>query len=92
MSRALLNDVVMNYIDAKLSVDGHITTKDITNVFTLNRQSASRLFAQYKERYPGNMHHDTGARKYVKSEGFSLGCLGEKSPSEYLRSVVFVFV
>lgn len=91
MSRALLDDVVLKYIDAKLLVDGYITTKDLNVVFTLGRQKSSKLFSCYREASPNNMVHDLNKRKYVIGSGFKAVYLRDKCPKEYLKSTTIVF-
>lgn len=91
MSRALIDEIVLRYIDAKLMVDGHITTKDINGIFDISRQKSSNLFTIYKDAAPKNMVHDLKQKKYIVQTGFLPAYLGEQDPSLYIESLKVVF-
>lgn len=93
MSKRLLDDAVLKYIDAKLMRDGNITTVDVSKAFDLSRQKASALFTVYREQRPDNMFHCVKRRKYIKGKGFEAYKLPVMvSPEKYLESVRIVFL
>lgn len=55
MSRPLLDDVVMKLIEAKLIIDGSVTTKDIFRHVGLKRQKVSKVFQIYLANNPDAM-------------------------------------
>lgn len=47
MSKPLLDDAVLKLIDAKLLLNGHVTSKDIYRHLGLGRQKVSKVFQDY---------------------------------------------
>lgn len=91
MSRALLDEAVLKYVDAKLAVAGQIKTNDVAEAFGLGRQKISRIFTEYRTVFPANMHHDVNAKCYVRGEKFKTHYLGKTLPDDYIAAVAVVF-
>ncbi|RZQ33205.1 hypothetical protein [Vibrio vulnificus] len=91
MSRPLLDEAVLKFIDAKLCKDGSITSTQVSKAFGLGRQKISSLFTKYRNDYPENMHHDVTKKCYVRGENFAAHLLARVTPEEYLNAVVIVF-
>lgn len=91
MSRALLDDAVLKLIDAKLALNGSVTSKDIYRHLGLCRQKASKVFQFYLEENPDSMVYIPSKRKYVASETFTPRFLGEIKPGEFIDALVIVF-
>lgn len=91
MSRALLDEAVLKFIDAKLSIEGRITSTEVINAFGLGRQKISSLFTQYRGLCPNNMHHDVSLKCYVRGDKFKAKLLTNKTPEDYLQAVEIIF-
>lgn len=91
MSRPLLDEAVLKYVDAKLALDGQIKTNDVAQAFGLGRQKISKLFTEYRSVFPSNMYHDVNAKCYVRGERFKTHYLGDTLPANYLAAVAIVF-
>ncbi|MER0262598.1 hypothetical protein ABRZ80_20520 [Vibrio vulnificus] len=91
MSRPLLDEAVLKFIDAKLLKDGSITSKQVSKAFGLGRQKISSLFTKYRNDYPDNMHHDLTQKCYVRGEKFTAHLLTKATPEDYLNAVAIVF-
>ncbi|WP_240997482.1 hypothetical protein [Vibrio owensii] len=55
MSKPLLDDAVLKLIDAKLLLNGHVTSKDIYRHLGLGRQKVSKVFQDYLAANPASM-------------------------------------
>ena len=91
MSRPLLDEAVLKYVDAKLALDGHIKTNDVGEAFGLGRQKVSKVFTEYRSTFPANMYHDVKAKCYVRGDKFKTHYLGDTLPDDYLDAVAVVF-
>lgn len=91
MSRALLDEAVLKFVDATLLIDGRITTRNVANAFGLGRQKISGLFTKYRELFPLNMHHDFNQKCYVRGKSFEANLLTEHSPEDYISAVNIIF-
>lgn len=91
MSKRLLDDAVFKFIDAKLIIDGRITSTEVTRAFGLGRQKVSALFGVYRASCPENMRHDTVQRCYVRCDGFKSFKLTDVDPHDYTSAVSIVF-
>lgn len=91
MSRPLLDETVLRFIDATLHIDGTITTKVVTKAFGLSRQKVSALFTQYRDQFPLNMSHDVKKKCYVRGNDFKANLLTTHSPEEYIKAVGVIF-
>ncbi|WP_242507072.1 hypothetical protein [Vibrio vulnificus] len=65
MSRPLLDDAVLKLIDAKLILNGHVTSKDIYRHLGLGRQKVSKVFQDYLSANPGSMVYVPSKKKWV---------------------------
>lgn len=91
MSRPLLDDVVLKLIDAKLLLNGHVTTIDIYRHLGLSRQKASKKFQDYLAANPNSMIYDPAKRKYIASDTFKPYFLGDIKAGEFVDAVITVF-
>ncbi|EGU0150149.1 hypothetical protein JFQ72_004395 [Vibrio parahaemolyticus] len=91
MSRPLLDDTVLKLIDAKLLLNGHVTTKDIYRHLGLGRQKVSRVFQDYLEASPDSMIYVPAKKKYMASDSFKPCFLGDVKAGEYIDALITVF-
>ena len=90
MSKALLDDVVLKLIDAKLMANGHVTTKDIFFHLGLGRQKCSKVFQVYLKANPNSMVYVPSKKKYIATELFKpvfLDC----SAGSFIDALILVF-
>jgi hypothetical protein len=90
MSRPLLDEVVLKLIDAKLKLNGHVTSKDIYHHVGLGRQKVSKLFQDYLAANPDSMTYVPSKRKYIASSHFKPVFL-DIGASEYIDALLLVF-
>lgn len=91
MSRPLLDDVVLKLIDAKLVLNGHVTSKDIYRHVGLSRQKVSRIFQKYLEANPNAMKYIPSQKKYVASDKFKPSFLENTNAGDYIEATIIVF-
>ena len=91
MSRPLLDDAVLKLIDAKLVINGNITTKDVYFHLGLGRQKVSRVFQDYLAQNPNSMAHVTAKRKYIATESCKPHFLGDTDAKAFIDALVVVF-
>lgn len=92
MSKALLDGVILKYIDAKLIVDGHVNATDLKKIFNISRPKSSRIFSQYRSVSPNNMVHSVSERRYVIDESaFTSTYLKGYKPEDYINSINMIF-
>lgn len=91
MSRPLLDDAVLKLIDAKLVINGNITTKDVYFHLGLGRQKVSKVFQDYLAQNPNSMVHVPAKRKYIATESFKPHFLGDTDAKAFIDALVVVF-
>ncbi|GIU21029.1 hypothetical protein [Shewanella sp. MBTL60-007] len=91
MSRALLDDVVKKLIDAKLVLNGSVTSVDIYRHTGLGRQKVSKLFQEYLSANPNAMTYMPGQRKYIANDSFEPCFLGDTKAGEFIDALIVVF-
>lgn len=91
MSKALLDDAVLKLIDAKLVLNGSVTTKDIIRHLGLSRQKVSKVFQNYLAANPNAMVYVPAKRKYIASESFKPCFLVESKAGEFVDALIVVF-
>lgn len=91
MSKRLLDNTVLKLIDAKLVIDGNITSKDVYFHLGLCRQKVSRVFQDYLSQNPDAMVYVPSKRKYIASESFKPRFLGDTDASAFIDALVVVF-
>lgn len=91
MSRPLLDDVVLKLIDAKLCLNGHVTSVDIYRHLGLGRQKVSKCFQDYLAANPDAMVYVPSKKKYIASQSFKPRFLGETKAGEFVDAVITVF-
>lgn len=91
MSRPLLDDVVLKLIDAKLLLNGHVTSKDIYRHLGLGRQKVSKVFQGYLAANPDSMIYVPAKGKYMATESFKPFFLGDVKAGEFVDALITVF-
>ena len=91
MSRPLLDDVVLKLIDAKLALNGHVTTVDIYRHLGLGRQKVSKVFQDYLAANLDSMRYVPAKRKYMVTASFKPCFLGDVSAGAYVDALTVVF-
>ncbi len=91
MSKSLLDEPIFKYIDAHLSVYGHIKSNDVCSAFGLGRQKVSGVFTAYRAKFPLNMTHNVHEKCYMANETFKVNLLGNTKPQDYINAVNLVF-
>ncbi|NOH36586.1 hypothetical protein [Vibrio chagasii] len=91
MSRPLLDDAVLKLIDAKLALNGHVTSVDIYRHLGLSRQKVSKVFQDYLAANPDSMHYVPAKRKYMASQSFKPCFLGDVPAGVYVDALTVVF-
>ena len=90
MSKALLDEVVLKLIDAKLKLNGHVTSKDIYFHLGLGRQKVSKVFQVYLAANPNSMTYVPSKKKYIACRNFKPVFL-ESGAGEYVDALILVF-
>ena len=91
MSRPLLDDAVLKLIDAKLMLNGHVTSKDIYRHLGLGRQKVSKVFQYYLAANPDSMIYVPAKKKYMVTDSFKPCFLGEVKAVEFVDALITVF-
>ncbi|WP_105903634.1 hypothetical protein [Vibrio gangliei] len=91
MSRPLLDETVLKLIDAKLALNGHVTSKDIYRHLGLGRQKVSKVFQDYLSANPDSMIYVPAKRKYIATSSFKPCFLGEVKAGEFVDALTIVF-
>lgn len=91
MSRPLLDDAVLKLIDAKLMLNGHVTSKDIYRHLGLGRQKVSKVFQYYLAANPDSMIYVPAKKKYMVTDSFKPCFLGEVKVGEFVDALITVF-
>lgn len=91
MSRPLLDDVVLKLIDAKLILNGSVTSVDIYRHLGLGRQKVSKVFQIYLESNPDSMIYSPKKKKYVVTPTFQPAFLTEQKAGEFIDALIVVF-
>lgn len=91
MSKALLDDAVLKLIDAKLMLNGCVTSKDIYRHLGLGRQKVSKVFQYYLEKNPNSMVYVPSRKKYIASPTFKPCFLGDIKAGEFVDALMVVF-
>lgn len=73
----------LEFIEFRLFWDGAINRSDLIEQFRISVPQASKDFAAYQERAPGNMRYDGKEKCYLAEPQFMLRFL-EPDPAEYL--------
>ena len=91
MARPLLDDVILKLIDAKLYLNGHVTSKDIYRHLGLSRQKTSKVFQDYLVANPNSMVYLPAKKKYMVTDTFQPCFLGEVKAGEFVDALITVF-
>ncbi|CED58023.1 putative uncharacterized protein (plasmid) [Aliivibrio wodanis] len=91
MSKRLLDDTVLKLIDAKLVIDGNITSKDVYFHLGLCRQKVSRVFQDYLSQNPDAMIYVPSKKKYIATESFKPHFFDEADAKIFIDALVVVF-
>ncbi|MGF1905315.1 hypothetical protein [Aliivibrio salmonicida] len=91
MSRPLLDDAVLKLIDAKLVINGNITSKDVYFHLGLCRQKVSRVFQDYLAQNPDSMVYVPSKKKYIATESFKPHFLGDTNAGAFIDALIVVF-
>ncbi len=91
MSRSLLDDTVLKLIDAKLVLNGHVTSKDIYRHLGLGRQKVSKVFQYYLAANPDSMCYVPAKKKYMATDSFTPYFLGDVKAGEFVDALTIVF-
>lgn len=91
MSKALLDEAVLKLIDAKLALNGSVTSKDVYRHLGLGRQKVSKVFQDYLAANPDSMVYVTAKRKYIASPDFKPHFLGDTKAGEFVDALITVF-
>lgn len=91
MKKSLMDSVCLKLVDAKLMINGSVTTNDITRHTGLGRQKVSQVFSAYMEANPDAMFYVPSKKKYIAHESFKPCFLDGAKPGEYIDSVMTTF-
>ncbi len=91
MSKPLLDDVVLKLIDAKLTLNGHVTSKDVYRHLGLGRQKVSKVFQDYLAANPDSMIYVPAKKKYIATDSFKSVFLGDVKAGEFVDALITVF-
>ncbi|EKF9265773.1 hypothetical protein O1B53_002963 [Vibrio cholerae] len=91
MSRPLLDEVVLKLIDAKLLLNGHVTSKDIYRHLGLSRQKVSEVFQDYLAANPDSMIYVPAKKKYIATDYFKPCFLGDVKAGAFVDALITVF-
>lgn len=91
MSRPLLDDAVLKLIDAKLLLNGHVTSKDVYHHLGLCRQKVSKVFQDYLAANPDSMIYVPAKRKYMATDSFKPCFLGDVKAGAFVDALITVF-
>lgn len=91
MSRPLLDDAVLKLIDAKLVLNGHVTSQDIFRHLGLGRQKVSKVFQDYLAANPDSMIYVPAKKKYIATDSFNPCFLGDVKAGEFVDALITVF-
>lgn len=91
MSRPLLDETVKKLIDAKLVLNGSVTTVDIFRHLGLGRQKVSKVFQDYLAENPDAMTYVPSKKKYIANASFQPRFLAEVKAGEFVDALTVVF-
>lgn len=90
MKQGIPDLTVFKLIEARLILDGSVTSNVIYRSLGLGRQSVSKLFTKYQAENPNSMTYMPGKRRYVATDSFRAIYLDCRA-GEYLDALQVVF-